>query len=169
MSPHTLYKRRHNRGVILIMTEHLIPTEKWLFWSLCSCRHLITRHLLMSCNFSRMFLLRVWRSDLFSAAVTLNWRAAEWERRSAITTASKASRAPSPSPTAWLMASGTRSLSPSAPPTSCCTSTVTGKDLPSSPSDSDRLSLFAFPTFVWGDVSNELSVFIKVNICFLAS
>lgn len=59
-------------------------------------------------------------------AVTLSWKAVAWERRSDTTTALRASHELSPSPIGLLMGSGTRSLSQSAPPTSCCTLTVTG-------------------------------------------
>lgn len=109
----------------------------------------------------------------FSPAVTLNWRVVVWERRSATTTASKASRGLSLSPTDSLMASGTRLPSRSAHPTYCCTSTVTGNTHTHGTHETTwylchkGLWWFIFTVLFWSDTSNELSVFIKVNICSL--
>lgn len=66
--------------------------------------------------------------DLMSSLpVILSWRAAEWEKRFATTTASKANHDLSLSRTDWQMDSGTRSLWPSVRPTFCFMSIVTGR------------------------------------------
>lgn len=107
-------------------------------------------------------------------AATSSWKAAGWERRSAITTASKASHVLNPSPTASLMASGTRSPLPSVPPTCFCTLTVTGnthtyRSWAPSHLCHKRLCWVIFPMLLWSDMSNELPVFIRVNICSMHS